>query len=357
MRMWIFKAAEPRLLISTLDGGSGGCLERRVMRLLDSRLPWARRWRVVSAWACVAVMVAACVGGAVMGVRAQEKLRFDAVSIRATDGGQVNILTVDSQNTNVDLNPDDTFQPTAGLFRVKGTDVGGLIHFAYRLPSSQYDFVNKQLAAWARWPGGDGWTIQAKAEGNPTKDEYREMVKSMLAERFGLVTHTETREMPVYALVLDKPGKLGPALKRHSGDVPCDNVTKFQPAKGIGNIPTIDGTYPVTCDVVARVDDLPNHIRVAAGRAVTMKNIAEGLWIVSHAGPTVTLDRPVIDGTGLTGTFDVKLEFAVGLGIADGSGPVFLQAMKEQLGLRLKATTAPTEVLVIDHVNRQPTEN
>jgi hypothetical protein len=60
----VFKADEPRLLLGVLDGG---VLERRVMRLLDARVPWGRQWRVVTAVGCAAVMGLACAAGAVLG--------------------------------------------------------------------------------------------------------------------------------------------------------------------------------------------------------------------------------------------------------------------------------------------------
>jgi hypothetical protein len=82
----VFKADEPRLLLGVLDGGA---LERRVMRLLDARVPWGRRWRVVSAVGCVAVMGLVCAAGAVVGVgpvlgQAVKKIAFDVISIKPT---------------------------------------------------------------------------------------------------------------------------------------------------------------------------------------------------------------------------------------------------------------------------------
>ena len=72
--------------------------------------------------------------------------------------------------------------------------------------------MDSMLAHVPKWVSTDSFEIQAVAEGNPTKDQMRLMVRSLLADRFGLEVHTVTAQVPVLALVLEKPGRTGPKL-------------------------------------------------------------------------------------------------------------------------------------------------
>ena len=88
------------------------------------------------------------------------------------------------------------------------------IEFAYKLWLSP-EQRKTMLANLPKWVGSDRYEIHAKAEGNPTKDQMRLMMQSLLAERFKLAVHFETQEVPVLAMTLIKPGKLGPKLTPH----------------------------------------------------------------------------------------------------------------------------------------------
>ena len=87
------------------------------------------------------------------------------------------------------------------------------IEFAYELRPGQVDAA---LGQFPNWVSTDVYEIEARAEGNPTKDQMRLMMQSLLADRFKLVVHFETQEVPVLALTLVKPGKIGPKLRRHA---------------------------------------------------------------------------------------------------------------------------------------------
>jgi len=67
-----------------------------------------------------------------------------------------------------------------------------------------------------KWVSTDSFDVQARAEGNSTQDQMCLMLRSLLADRFGLTVHVETAQPPVLALVLEKPGKTGPKLRPHS---------------------------------------------------------------------------------------------------------------------------------------------
>jgi uncharacterized protein (TIGR03435 family) len=167
------------------------------------------------------------------------------------------------------------------------------------------------------------------------------MLQSMLTERFMLALHRETKELPVYALTVAVGGAKLKASK-------VESCVKRDPSN-----PTIQplprGTFVCgTGGVGARG---PNVFVATAG--VTLDFFATKLDLV--------LDRPVVNKTGLTGLFDVRLDFSTEgttippfqngvVGVAEA--PPIFTAIQQQLGLRLEATKAPVEVLVIDRAEK-----
>jgi uncharacterized protein (TIGR03435 family) len=172
------------------------------------------------------------------------------------------------------------------------------------------------------------------------------MLRVVLAERFGLVVHTEERNMPIYALTLVRAdGPLGPDLRRSTTD--CTGKRSS----------TVGGR--VQCGIL--VSQAPTSASLRGG-GTTMTEF------VRLFGDF--LDRPLIDHTGLTGTFDLELQFAAlrssvpgasvpgGLAVAGDADqiPNVFTAVQEQLGLRLESRRAVAQVLVIDDVS-EPSEN
>jgi bla regulator protein blaR1 len=173
-------------------------------------------------------------------------------------------------------------------------------------------------------------------------------LRALLADRFKLAAHRETREMEVYALVLARPGgQPGPALKPSTTDCSPEAVT----ARRGGPPPAAPGRdAPVFCGLRGTV----GKIQLGGFPLSTFANSLQGL-----AG------RMVVDRTGLTGNWDGELTFAqersnaplppgVELPPVDPNAPNLFTALQEQLGLKLEATKAPVEVLAIDSV-QQPT--
>jgi uncharacterized protein (TIGR03435 family) len=168
----------------------------------------------------------------------------------------------------------------------------------------------------------DRYDVSAKAEADGTlsQEQAKAMLRNLLAERFHLKFHRDMKEMPVYALVVAKDGhKLNDAapdariMMRMSGA-----------SKGL--------EMTVTAGTIAQ---LVNQFSNANG-----------------------VDRPVLDRTGLAGSYDYKLTWSPSLGATDnGSEAVSIfTALQEQLGLRLEPQRAPIEILVIDNAEK-PTEN
>src|SRR5256885_124771 len=204
-----------------------------------------------------------------------------------------------------------------------------------------YGVHDSQIVGGPSWIDSDHWDIKAKAEGYPDSSKFRDvarlMVRPLLADRFKLALHHEMREIPVYALVVAKPGELGPNLRR---DENCDPGSKdmIQPAPG-----SPEPAGPMACGA----DGFnPAHLWA---RGMTLN------YILIALGRT-TIDRVVVDHTGLTGKFDWEVQWipeTLSINAPQWSdGPSIFQAFRDQLGLKLEPTRDRVDVLVIDHVQR-----
>ncbi len=177
-----------------------------------------------------------------------------------------------------------------------------------------YGATNYQISG-PNWIDSERYDIRAKAANPVAADELKLMLRSLLADRFTLILHRDQKILPVYALVI---GKSGPKI--HA--VKPEGPSKY----------------------------FPNSTGLSA-RQVSMARFAELL--------SGKVDRPVLDETGLTGVFDIDLNWSRDSGATpeDTAGPSIFTAMQEQLGLKLEARKAPVEILVIDHAEKVPTEN
>lgn len=175
-------------------------------------------------------------------------------------------------------------------------------------------------------------------------------MQSLLATRFHLVTHHVSREAPVFGLTLVKTGKFGPHFKPHPADDP-DCVKTPLPKND-------EDGYPAVCGVSTVVAASAPNLFAIEGRSVSFPAMA-----MLFPGLRNNVDRPVLDDTGLTGTFDYSLEWAPesdrpqprGSGGID-SGPAFIEALREQLGMKLTPRKGSVNVIVLDHVEH-PSEN
>ena len=157
------------------------------------------------------------------------------------------------------------------------------------------------------------------------------MLRSLLEDRFRLSAHRETRDLPIYALVLARAdGRLGPRLRQTTSDY-C--AKRLEAAGKAGEAVPPGG--PV-CGMLPSVNEL------TAG-ALPMNEFARFL--------ALNTGRLVVDRTGLTGVWDFDLKYSPdNAPNPDPDRPSICTALQEQLGLRLQATTGPVEVLVIDRV-------
>ena len=200
-----------------------------------------------------------------------------------------------------------------GVYTATNESLKSLIQMAYR--------VRDYRIAGPDWLNSERFDIAAKPPAGSKDADLGLMMQSMLLERFKLALHRETKEFPVYGLLVAKNGP------------------KFKEVEDVGG----------------------NHTNSNRGRFIgdrcSMANLAAYL--------ARQMDRPVVDMTGLAGVFDLKLNFTPESALAGREDnkadteayPPLLTAIQEQLGLKLEPKKAPIEILVIDHLEKVPTEN
>ena len=226
------------------------------------------------------------------------------------------------------------------------------------------------------WLDSERFDIVAKVPEGATKEQVLVMWQSLLAARFGLKFHRENKEIPVYEISI---GKGGPKFK----EAPADPPPVPQPPK-----PATDG--PPVVRVTRGPDGCPVF---PGGRGGTTMMMTLGRFQICAQQTTMEglcnlltsqLSRPIFDKTGLTGKYNFKLEFepegamampamgSGGIASATQSGPPserpasapnmepappIAAALQNQLGLKLESRKAPAEMLIIDKLEKTPTEN
>jgi uncharacterized protein (TIGR03435 family) len=222
---------------------------------------------------------------------------FEAVSIHMVDPNTVENPSRSSKSS----------FPT-NLFTMKSAPLTFLIQFAYNIDRQEY------ISAMPDWMESQAYDVSAKVEGDRqlTLEQMRPMLQRLLEQRFHLVFHRETKLTSGFELIAAKGGP------------------KLQPSK--------DDSKP-------SAQMLPNRLDA------THMDIAHFAGILAHRA-----DQPAVDKTGLTGIYDFKLSYAPA-NDPNSNLPDFFTALQEQLGLKLESRKVPVEFLVIDHVDKIPTEN
>lgn len=245
-----------------------------------------------------------------------------------------------------------------GRYVATGVPLRLLVNSAYRLAPDQYIGL-------PNWSESDRFDVSAKAPDGAKPDELQRMLQSLLAERFKLVAHMETRDAPIYALVMARDDRrLGPQIARSTID--CGPILAARQAEARGR-----GPAPV------RVPVLGQNERPVCGIRATRRQTSGGATLNGYIAGNTTiarlaeqfrgeLRRLVVDRSGLTGEFDFDLQYApprelptappAGATPVTDEGPSLFTALQEQLGLKLESTRGPVEYLVIERVER-PTED
>jgi uncharacterized protein (TIGR03435 family) len=232
---------------------------------------------------------------------------------------------------------------------IANTTLQGLILRAYGIK-------DYQLEGGPKWLTTDYFDISAKAERDTaTEADLNAMLRSLLSERFGLRVHVETRQASVFTLKIRPDGKLGPGLKRTSAECERDLAER----KTSGAAPRLPSPQP---------GGAPPKLEPVCGRTMGMVNTRNATETYASGGRPLSelvtklsgdFKAPVIDQTGLTGLFDVLLEFesprqfpgqpsGPDLNSTDPLPVPLPAALQQQLGLTLEKTTGPLPITIVD---------
>ena len=240
--------------------------------------------------------------------------------------------------------------PSVGQFNVINMPLREMIRFAYQVQLMQ-------IEGGPDWANSDRFDIIAKAEGRPTMSQVNAMMRSLLAERFALKIHKETRDMPIYELVVARDDKrLGAQLQQATSECRPVRVPNGAPkppppppgGPGPEAIPASDDGMDMRCGALFG----PGFITL---RQFTMDRFARDLTMVAR--------RVVVNKTGLEGRWDIDVEFspefrpapppgAPEIAAPPSDGPSMFTAIQEQLGLKLESARGPVEMIVIDAAQR-----
>jgi uncharacterized protein (TIGR03435 family) len=326
--------------------------EQRIHRILDA----TTLSRGVTRWS-VAAILALGLPLAYVIAAAQERLTFEAASVKADApvGGGAGGLAVRRKSDGP--SPRRFDEPTGG----PGTTDPGRIHYpmatARFVLTRAYDVNDYQIVG-PDWLDRDRFDIDATMPAGTTKEQFRTMLQNLLVDRFKMASHKEMREFAGFTLVV---GKGGPKLKESAeAPTPQDDGAPDPPHK-LGP----DGYFvpPERPGVFLQVTGMPGTADARANfRQFTMPMLAN---ILQNQ-----LKRPVADETGLTAKYDFVLNFSTqGISLGNGRLPVSMgdgdpphqpdlaSALQAQLGLKLEPKKVSQEVVIIDHMEKAPTEN
>ncbi|HET9831311.1 MAG TPA: M56 family metallopeptidase, partial [Vicinamibacterales bacterium] len=255
---------------------------------------------------------------------------FDVTSVKPNNSGSGMIRMLPAAN---------------GGWQAENVPLGMLVRLAYQLQDNQ-------IVGGPKWLFEDRFDVMGSGTAPGHDGPMFDKVKQMLADRFKLVTHVETREQSMYALVLARSdGKLGEKMTKSTAD--CTPSGPNGRGRGAG-APSAPGERP-KCGFMIGPGRLMVGGQTMAAFATNLSRFVGGI---------------VVDKTGLTGTYDVELTYAPDPGIsltgrdlppqpgappppaAVGDAPSIFSAVQEQLGLKLDSTKGPVDVLVIDSAEK-----
>jgi uncharacterized protein (TIGR03435 family) len=231
-----------------------------------------------------------------------------------------------------------------GRFEATNIQLATLISFVYQLQPFE-------LLGGPEWQMDDRWDILAKINGDPppappgTIDVIMIATQALLANRFKLAVHRETREIPVYRLVrANRDGRLGKGLRPSTVDCLAIRRAEDEAAKGGPPAPNPNTPDRVVCG-----------LRISVGR---IQFGGRPLTVLTN-GLTAITQRRVVESTGLTGDWEFDISFnppsvppGVELPPPDPDAASLFTVLQEQLGLKLEAARLPMQVMVVDRVER-----
>lgn len=301
------------------------------------------------------LMVASCCA---LYAQSTESLTFDVASVKPAEGMQGGMLFVRMSGGPISGDP--------AQLTYTNVTIKNVLTVAYKVKAYQIEGP--------AWMDTERFNISAKVPPGTTEAQFRIMLQNLLAERFHLKLHHETKEMPIMALVA---GKNGTKLTESKPIAP--------PAEGG---PSANPAASPTFDPTRLAKNADGSVKFPAGGRGARISVNNGhMQMNVNSQPmgafcdmlTNQLGIPVVDQTGLTANYDFTLEFApdprglkympMGGGMPSGapeggpadaaepSAPTLENAIQAQLGLKLERRKGPADMLVIDSVDKTPVEN
>jgi len=327
--------------LACVAGVSGSNLRKRIEEIMSNqialRLTFARKVFLGTA-AAVAVAVPIAVG------------TLNAPPVHAQSTAQTVAASAKFAIASIKPAAPDSEHFMFGVRPMPGGRISAINVTLKMLIARAYGLQGFQLSGGPGWADTVRYNIEAKPD-TPVENEWKEMLQTLLVDRFQLAFHRETKELPIYVLVLaKKDGKLGPGMVE-SKEGGC---TERDPSKPVG--PPGPGQLPYCGNVLGGAGQL-------TGTAANVGDVAVML--------SLSVGRKVIDKTGLTGKYDITLKYTPGENQrsmmvpagappppapADTSGPSLFTELQEQLGLKLESQKGPVEIFVIDRAEK-PSEN
>jgi uncharacterized protein (TIGR03435 family) len=232
-----------------------------------------------------------------------------------------------------------------GQFTYRGARLRDLVFRAYGLIDIQQQIVGPE------WIDMDRFDLAAKIPPGTTKEQFQQMLQNLLADRFKLAVHHETKVLQVYELV---PGKNGPKLGQPANISRADNLKPASSGKQDRN------GFPV---VPTGFSGMAMHAEPGPGGQVRQSWVFGQESTSQLAGMLSNLTgRLTVDKTGMTGKYDFILTYDLQQasatdGVPDAPGLTVFDAVEQQLGLRLVDAKDPFDLVVIDRVERVPADN
>jgi uncharacterized protein (TIGR03435 family) len=254
----------------------------------------------------------------------------------------------------VPLVPGNWAPPTSTSARLRPQTLRTLVMYAFDInPTLRHD---PEPIGGPSWIDQDAYELTLKFTSLPTIPQARALVRGLLEDRFKLKWHTEKRELPVYSLVVARAdGRLGEGLKPSKLDCRAYSDTLTRTGRGAAakevnaDCGVQQGGAPALVGVLKLPGSYPRGAQLVHGTG-TMAELVTALTRDREN------DRPVIDRTGLTGTYDIDLWWVParsGAIVADPADVMPLTtAVQQQLGLKLDARREPRDVVVIDAAER-----
>lgn len=297
---------DPREMLAVGMLGADSRIGERIETLLS-------RGRTLTARASISTVVPSAI--ALVGLMIAGALAPHWIAFAQTGPAKFEVASVKRSTSS---STDGRINFTPGRMTAENMPLRFIITYAYNIR-------DYQLLGAPGWVESERYEISAKADGRPEPDQLRPMLQALLEERFRLKVHRSVEERSAYLML---PAKGGLKLPESRAD--CAALADERPAKGKSSF---------QCGSWFASDDQ------FTGMKISMAQFGE--WLAGQ------VEGPVVDRTGYTGTFDIRLKWSRDdQPDSPGAAPAIYTVVLEQMGVKIESGKGPVEMLTVDHVER-----